>query len=62
MSRYIITDEMLASWRSGCINWMSQDDNKCHGCSFDGKGFRKGCCDFGDDDMQKIFQSVRYDP
>ena len=60
--RYIITDEMLMQWRSGCIYPESHDEQKCHGCQFDGKGFRKGCCDFGDGEMQKIFQSVVFAP
>ena len=57
--RYLIDDEMLMQWRSGCINPRSRDENKCHGCQFDGKGARKNCCEFDDNEMQKIFQSVR---
>jgi hypothetical protein len=56
-TEYIITDDMLAAWRTGCVNWRSQEDSKCYCCDFKGIGIRKGCCDFDDNAMQKIFQS-----
>jgi len=63
MTQYIIDDNMLATWRSGCIRWKDNaPDTSCHGCEFDGKGARKNCCEFDDDAMQKIFQSQRYCP
>ncbi len=57
-SKYVITDDMLAAWRSGCIQWRDENpDRSCRGCSYDGVGIRKGCCEFDDDAMQKMFQS-----
>ena len=55
--QYIIDDDDLAIWRSGCINWRSREDTKCYGCEYAGVESRKGCCEFDDDEMQKIFQS-----
>ncbi|MDD2246412.1 MAG: hypothetical protein PHC39_04955 [Proteiniphilum sp.] len=55
---YIITDDMLAAWRLGCIQWRDKNPNmSCNGCDFKGKGARKNCCEFDDDEMKKIFQS-----
>ncbi len=54
---YIINDDNLITWRSGCINWRSREDTKCYGCEFAGAESRKGCCEFDDDEMQKVFQS-----
>lgn len=59
---YIITADMLSAWRSGCVDWKSQEDSKCYCCDFRGTGSRKGCCEFDDDAMQKIFQSCPRDP
>lgn len=54
--KYIIDDDMLATWRSGCIQWRNKNpDTQCHGCEYDNKVHRG--CDFDDDAMQKIFQS-----
>ncbi|MFA5715659.1 MAG: hypothetical protein WC998_07960 [Candidatus Paceibacterota bacterium] len=56
MTEYIIDDGVLATWRSGCINWGDKNPHtQCHGCKFDNK--KRGGCDFDDDEMQKIFQS-----
>ena len=55
--QYIIDDDDLAIWRTGCINWRSREDTKCYGCEYAGVESRKGCCEFDDDEMQKIFQS-----
>ena len=55
---YIITEDMIAAWRTGCVNWRDKNpDSLCYGCSFKGSGGREGCCNFNDDEMQKIFQS-----
>jgi hypothetical protein len=57
--RYIIDDNMLMTWRAGCINPFDpcHDTPDCRMCEYRGKGAREKCCDFDDDDMQKIFQS-----
>lgn len=58
---YIITCDMLATWRSGCIQWRDKNpDAKCYGCEYDNK--KRGGCDFDDDEMQKIFQSHPHTP
>ena len=58
LQRYEITSDMLAAWRSGCIQWRDKNPNKsCRGCEFDGEGERKDFCEFDDDAMQKIFCS-----
>lgn len=60
---YIITNDMLVTWRSGCIRWSDQNpDSSCYGCEFYGNGARKNCCEFDDDAMQKIFQSRPHTP
>jgi hypothetical protein len=57
--RYIIDDNMLMTWRAACINPFDphHDTPDCRSCEYRGKGAREKCCDFDDDDMQKIFQS-----
>ena len=46
---------MLGIWRKGCINLSDYDH--CPDCEFQGTGARKGCCDFDDAAMVKIFCS-----
>jgi len=57
--QYIIDDNMLMVWRVGCVDPYdpNPDPNHCASCEYRGKDKRNGCCDFDDDDMQKIFQS-----
>jgi len=54
--QYIIDDGMLMAWRSGCINPYDEHTYYCKRCEYSGKDTREGCCEFDDDDMQKIFQ------
>ena len=61
-SGYIINDLMLKIWRVGCVNLSNPytNDDKCRRCEYRGKGVRKGCCDFDDNAMQKIFKTHLY--
>ena len=52
---YVITEDMLGIWRKGCINLSDYDH--CPDCEYQGTGARKGCCDFDDAAMVKIFRS-----
>jgi hypothetical protein len=60
MMQYLIDDEMLMQWRSGCVIPATMYANKCKMCRFGGESERENCCEFDDNEMQKIFQSVRY--
>jgi hypothetical protein len=64
MNHYIITEEMIKSWRKGCINLSNPhtDDDMCKKCEYRGKGMREKCCNFGDTDVEKIFRSHPYNP
>ena len=54
---YIIDDTMLMTWRAGCVRYYEYPEATCQKCEFAGKDQRNGCCEFGEDDMQKIFRS-----
>jgi hypothetical protein len=64
MTSYIITEEMIKTWRTGCINLSNPhtNDDICKKCKYRGKGMREKCCDFGDTDVEKIFRSHLYNP
>lgn len=58
---YIITDDMLITWRGGCVRPDKSGIHKCDGCKFEGVGARRNCCEFDDNAMQQIFKSVKYE-
>jgi hypothetical protein len=62
MTQYIITETMLQTWRKGCVNLSNPhtNDDICKKCEYRGTGVRKGCCDFDDSDVEKIFRSHPY--
>jgi hypothetical protein len=60
MTDYIITDTMLHQWRSGCYKdgQINPNNDNCRTCRFEPKsGPREGCCEFDEDEMEKIFRS-----
>ena len=58
---FIISDNMIRQWRGACIKVAPfQEEDQCKDCEYRGKGARKGCCDFDDDAMEKIFRSRPY--
>lgn len=60
---FIISDDMIRQWRGACIKVAPfQEEDQCKDCEYRGKGARKGCCDFDDDAMEKIFRSRPYNP
>ena len=56
---YVISEDMLKIWRASCTNIQEPHTNNetCKGCKYRGKGNRRDCCDFDDDDMEEIFRS-----
>jgi hypothetical protein len=62
MNQYSITEEMLQTWRKGCVNLSNPhtDDDICKNCEYRGKGAREKCCDFDDNSMERIFRSRPY--
>lgn len=55
---YIITEDMIRMWKNRCIaDPAHTDTDECRKCQYHGKGKRDRCCDFGDEDMEKIFRS-----
>jgi hypothetical protein len=64
MNGYIITEEMIESWRNGCVNLSNPrtNDDICKKCKYRGKGWRNICCDFDDNSMEDIFRSNPYNP
>ena len=64
MNQYIIDEEMITSWRNGCVNLLNShtDDDICKKCKYRGKGLRENCCNFDDNSMEDIFRSRPYNP
>ena len=55
---YIISDDMIRQWRGACVKVPPfQEVDQCKDCEYRGKGARKGCCDFDDNAMERIFRS-----
>lgn len=64
MNQYIIDEKMIKSWRKGCVNLSNPhtDDETCKLCKHRGKGMRMDCCDFDDEDAERLFRSHPYNP
>lgn len=55
---YIITESIVKMFESECaIPYPKEGVDNCATCDFSGKGARKGCCDFGKEDIVKLLRS-----
>jgi hypothetical protein len=62
MAYYIISDDTIKMVDEECYKAgkLQPGIDNCAGCPYEGKGKRRGCCEFGKAEMIEILRSIPY--